>query len=426
MAGSPLLPPADFRKQDLHSRRAWLEAAAPRLSGLLEGLGMSAAALGLFDLLTENAVGAMPVPLGIAPGFVVNGTPVAIPLATEEPSVVAAAGFGARLAAEGFTAVPPPPLLKAAVYLEGVTTAGEAALRALGLEQLVTRHRSHHPALYARGGGLTACSVVRLAAPDVVKVSLTLHVCDAMGANIANTAAEGLAPFLEEQSGGRRVLAILSNAAPERVGRVTCRVPLRRLARAGHSGAELGRRIELACRIAAADPERAVTHNKGIMNGVSALALATGNDTRGLEAAVHAYAARDGYKPLSEFVVREDALEGTLAMPLPLGTVGGAVSVHPAARFSLGLLGDPDAATLCSYALALGLAQNLAALAALAGEGIQQGHMRLHASRLALEAGAEQHEAAKVAAAIVAAGRINAAAAREALLRLRAEGAPDA
>lgn len=426
MAVEPLLPPADFRKQDIHSRRAWLAGAAPRLSALLEGLGASAAALGLFELLTENAVGAMPVPLGIAPGFVVNGTPVALPLATEEPSVVAAAGFGARLAAEGFTAVPPAPLLNAAVYLEGVTGAGEAGLRALGLAPLVGRHRLLHPSLYARGGGLIGSAVSRLPDTGVVKVSLTLHVCDAMGANIANSAAEGLAPFFEEQSGGRRVLAILSNAAPVRLGRVTCRVPLRRLARAGFTGGEMGRRIELACRIAAEDPDRAVTHNKGIMNGVSALALATGNDTRGLEAAVHAHAARDGYKPLSEFVVRDDVLEGTLAMPLPLGTVGGAVSVHPAARFSLGLLGDPDAATLCSYALALGLAQNLAALAALAGEGIQQGHMRLHASRLALEAGAEQHEAGKVAAAIVAADRINAAAAREALLRLRAEGTADA
>ncbi len=356
----------------------------------------------------------------------VDGKRVAIPLATEEPSVVAAASFGARLAAEGFSTTPPPPRINAAVYLEGVTAAGEVVLHKIGLAALVGHHRVFHPTLYARGGGLTGYAVSRLPESGVVKVSLTLHVCDAMGANIANTAAEGLAPFFEEQSGGRRVLAILSNAAPERLGRASCRIPLRRLARAGFSGAELGRRIALVCRIAAEDPERALTHNKGIMNGVSALALATGNDTRGLEAAVHGYAARDGYKPLSDFVVRDDALEGTLAMPLPLGTVGGAVSVHPVARFSLGLLGDPDAAMLCSYALALGLAQNLAALAALAGEGIQQGHMRLHASRLALEAGAEQHEAGKVAAAIVAAGEINAAAAREALLRLRAEGTADA
>ena len=201
----------------------------------------------------------------------------------------------------------------------------------------------------------------------------------ATGPNLANTAAELPAPLLEEVSGGKRVMAILSNAMPDRVGRVSCLIPLRRLARSGYSGEEMGQRIELACRIAAEDPARALTHNKGIMNGVSALALATGNDTRGLEAAVHHHAA--GH-PLSMFQVVGDALRGELAMPVPLASVGGAVSVHPMARFSLGLLGNPDSAALSEAALALALAQNLAALAALTGEGIQQGHMRLHARRL--------------------------------------------
>jgi hydroxymethylglutaryl-CoA reductase len=233
-----------------------------------------------------------------------------------------------------------------------------------------------------RGGGLRGLTVAPVDGLDVAVVRFDVDVRDAMGANLLNTLAEALTPALEAVLGGRKLLAILSNDASLRPAWAEVDLPFDLLAKPGIPGAEMARRIALASAVAQANPQRAVTHNKGIMNGISALALATANDTRALEAAAHAYAGRSGaYRGLSRWTVEGSALHGRLDVGLALATVGGSVGIHPTARMALQLLGNPDSSALCSIAAALGLAQNFAALFALTGEGIQRGHMALHARR---------------------------------------------
>ncbi len=246
-----------------------------------------------------------------------------------------------------------------------------------------------------------------------------------MGANVLNTAAEGIRGTLERLTGGRAVMAILSNAARERRAGARFRLPVGRLdplAPAGMDGAEVARRVVLAARIASEDPDRAVTHNKGILNGISSVALATFNDTRAVEAAAHAWAGRDGrYRPLSEYRLSAGVLEGSLELPLALGTVGGAVRFHPASRLALRILGHPDSRRLCRIAAAVGLAQNLAALLALVTEGIQRGHMKYHAARLAWAAGARGPEVRRVVRLMDRASVFTAEEARRALRAVRGE-----
>jgi hydroxymethylglutaryl-CoA reductase len=224
-------------------------------------------------------------------------------------------------------------------------------------------------------------------------VNIRVDVRDAMGANLLNSAAETLRPVLESLTGGSVLMAILTNRSWDRTAGARCRIPVDALGRPGYPGDETARRIVKASRIAREDPDRGVTHNKGIMNGISALALATGNDTRAIEAAAHAWAGRYGpYHALSEFWLEGEYLYGALEMPLPFAVTGGAVGYHPISRWSLELLGNPDAPGLSRIAAAVGLAQNLAALRSLVSEGIQAGHMPLHARRLSWDAGARAEE----------------------------------
>lgn len=413
--------PGRWRRMSIIERRGYLEGHCPELFGQLLAGGDLQHLLNLSDIMIENGIGFFALPLGIASGFIINGKERALPMATEEPSVIAAASFGARLvqAGGGFTAKSKEPHTEGAVYLEGVGDSGLEGILSLSIEVLRARHREVHPGIYGRGGGLISFTARRLPS-GIVRVGLVLDVCDAMGANIVNTACEALAPDLASAGNGRVVMAILTNSCPERIAEAGCRIPLRKLARGGYSGLQMGERIEMACRIAAEDPTRAVTHNKGIMNGVTALCMATGNDSRGLEAAVHSFAASgEGYRPLSNFRVEQDELVGNLRLPVPLGIVGGAVSSHPVAAFSLGLCNCGTARELGELAAALGLAQNLAALAALTGEGIQQGHMRLHASRIAMQAGAVGGEVERVATRIAAGKTVSLEAAEEALAEIR-------
>jgi hydroxymethylglutaryl-CoA reductase len=274
-------------------------------------------------------------------------------------------------------------------------------------------------------------TIATLPATGLLKVEFSIDVRDAMGANILNTAAEGLCPLLEELSGGRRLMCILSNAATERRGAATFSLPFPVLATvAGSPGApnraaETARRIVLATELASEDPSRGVTHNKGIMNGISALALATFNDTRSIEAAAHAWAARTGaYRSLSSFRIEGEALVGELELPLSFGAVGGAAAFHPASRLALGILGHPSARQLARLAAALGLAQNFAALLALVTGGIQRGHMRYHAPRMAYMAGARGEEVARVAATMTEEKHYSLGKAAEILARLRAAPRP--
>ena len=413
-----------FHRHDLDERRALLARAAAFEPEEWDALSSTPLDRELADVMVESAVGCAPLPLGIAEGFLVDGEDLAIPMAVEEPSVIAAAGFGARLvrAAGGFRTWASEPVMRAQVFLEGVGDEGERRLG--GCEPRIRDLlRPLLQSLEQRGGGFRGVSVARLSGCGVVRVDLSVDVRDAMGANRLNTAAEAVRPLLEEVSGGRTLMAILTNDARERLAGAECRLAFRRLAPGlpdGVDGREAARRITAAAAVAREDPSRAVTHNKGIMNGIASLALATMNDTRAVEAAAHAWAARNGrYTALSDWVVDGETLVGRLELPLPLATAGGSVDFHPAARASLRILGSPGSTRLSRIGAALGLAQNFAALYALVTRGIQEGHLRKHAARLAWRAGARGAEARAAAERLSREGTTDVEAARSTLARMR-------
>ena len=402
------LPP-HFRKLDFSERRNALTEAFSLTPDELEITAPNADTAELADVLVENAIGCISVPVGIVPRYVIDGTDRTIPLATEEPSVVAAASFAAGIIsrAGGATTWADAPVMTAQIVVENAAAHAEDAVarNAAEIERIL------EPVLAGmtrRGGGFRGVEVARLPETGLVRVHVHIDVRDAMGANILNTAAERLRAPIEGLTGGSVLMAILTNVSDRRLAGAEIRLPVLRLGRAGRSGHEMARRIVLANRFADEDIARAVTHNKGIMNGVTAIALATANDTRALEAAVHAYAARDRrYRVLTEYQIVGDELVGSVRLPIALATVGGATGFHPAAGLALKLLGNPDAPQLSRIAVAVGLAQNFAALSALVGEGIQGGHMRLHAERVAWKAGARGKNIPIVAERLAAAGTID-------------------
>ncbi len=391
-----------------------------RLVALREASGISQSALealagplgtepSIADSMIENAVGAFALPLGIATNFIVNGRDVLVPMAIEEPSVVAGASNMAKLVREagGFEAQAGPPHMIGQIQILEVPDP-DGAERKLEAERarLLAEVRGLHPAIEELGGGPQDLQVRTL--PDTpVGPMLVVHLIydtrDAMGANAMNTAVERLAPRVEAITGGRAHLRILSNLADRRLGRARCRLPLSSLAFRTFSAQEVREGIVDAWAFAAADPYRAATHNKGIMNGVDAVLISTGNDWRAVEAGAHAYAARSGrYTSLTRWMVDDDGhLVGDLEMPLAVGTVGGATRVHPAAKASLELMRVESAQQLAEIIVSVGLAQNLAALRALATEGIQRGHMRLHARQVAIAAGAQGDQVEHVARRMV-------------------------
>jgi len=360
--------------------------------------------------MIENVVGVHSLPLGIALNFIVNGREVLVPMAIEEPSVVAGASFMAKLARPGggFIAQADPPLMIGQMQLLDLPDLPSARLVLLEQkERLLAEAAEIDPVLKRLGGGPRDLEV-RLISESPIGPFLALHliydVRDAMGANAVNTACERLAPLVERLTGGRVHLRILSNLADRRLVRARCTILLSELSFGEYSGVEVRDGILAAWAFAAADPYRAATHNKGIMNGVDAVVIATGNDWRAVEAGAHAYAARNGrYAPLSTW--GRDAtgnLVGSLEMPLAVGIVGGATRVHPTARAALRLMGVNTAGELAEIIASVGLAQNLAALRALATEGIQRGHMRLHARQVAIAAGAVGEQIERVAQQMVA------------------------
>ena len=417
-----------FHRHDLQGRRDELKRLFAFEAEEWDALSAAPALLEISDVMVESAVGCAPLPLGIAEGFLIDGEDVAIPMAVEEPSVIAAASFAARIVrgAGGFRTHASDPLMTAQVFLEMVTEDGEERLHGCAprvREALAVLLAS----LERRGGGFRSVRIARLPVTGVVRVDVLLDVRDSMGANRLNAAAELIRPLVEELSGGRALMAILSNEARDRIAGARCEIPcakLERLLPPGMSGEEAARRIAAASAVAQEDPSRAVTHNKGIMNGISSLALATMNDTRAIEAAAHAWAARNGSSAgLSTWNVMNGQLAGGLEMPLPMATTGGSVGFHPAARASLRILGFPDAPRLCRIAAAVGLAQNFAALLALVTDGIQKGHMRHHFARLAWRAGARGAEVRRLAESLARTENQDEAAARALLARLR-ERAP--
>ena len=354
--------------------------------------------------------GLLALPLGVAANFVVNGREVLVPMAIEEPSVVAGASFMAKLARAGggFVAHVTPPEMIGQMQILDVADLAAARLRLLEHKaELLEQANRLDPVLINAGGGARDLEV-RLIEQSPIGAFLVAHLIydtrDAMGANAVNTACENLAPAVEQITGGRVHLRILSNLADHRLARARCAIPAASLAFGEFSGERVRDGIIEAYAFAAADPYRAATHNKGIMNGVDAVVIATGNDWRAIEAGAHAYAARTGrYTSLSTWG-RDAAgqLVGTLEMPLAVGIVGGATRVHPTAQAALKLMGVSTARELAEIIVSVGLAQNLAALRALATEGIQRGHMTLHARQVAIAAGATGDLIERVAAQMVA------------------------
>lgn len=380
---------------------------AQRLAAIADAAGLTPeerqqlaepGALGLerADGMIENVIGAFELPLGVAGNFQVNGRDVLVPMAVEEPSVVAAASFMAKLAREngGFETSSTPPLMRAQVQVLGLTDPHGARVALLReREHIVKLANSRDQVLIGLGGGcqdIEAHVFADTPRGPMLVLHLIVDVRDAMGANTVNTMAEAVAPLVEEITGGTVRLRILSNLADLRLSRARVRLRPQTLDTKDRSGAEIIEGVLDAYVFAATDPYRAATHNKGIMNGIDPVIVATGNDWRAVEAGAHAYACRDGrYTSLTHWEKdASGALVGTLEMPMPVGLVGGATKTHPLARLALKIMAVRSAQELGEIAVAVGLAQNLGALRALATEGIQRGHMALHARNIALTVGA--------------------------------------
>ncbi|HXU72580.1 MAG TPA: hydroxymethylglutaryl-CoA reductase, degradative [Polyangia bacterium] len=384
--------------------------------------------------MVENVVGVYGLPLGIALNFQINGTDYLVPMCVEEPSVIAAASNAAKMIREGggFRAECDEPIMISQVQLDGVrdTLAATQAIDAHAAE-IIRSADAAYPSLVARGGGCKGIEVRTLKRstahePGMLAVHLYVDVRDAMGANLVNTIAEAVAPRLGELADADVGLRILSNLADRRCVRVSCRVPARFLKTDSHTGEEVRDGIVAASRFAELDPYRAATHNKGIMNGVDSVVIATGNDWRGVEAGAHAFAAdkgeNGGYGPLATWRVADDGsgdLVGRIELPMAVGTVGGTLRVHPGARLALKILGIERAGDLGAVMASAGMASNLAALRALASEGIQKGHMSLHARSLALHVGATGELVDRVAEEMSRLGDVRAEVAVQILERLR-------
>jgi hydroxymethylglutaryl-CoA reductase len=388
----------------------WAELDAADLTALADS-GLSATEA---DLMIENVIGRFSLPFALATNFQINGCETLVPMVVEEASVVAACSNAAKLFRRGggFTVSADESVMIGQVQVLDLADAASAIESIEARKsQILARANESAGSIIARGGGATdlTCRLLRdTAVGDMLILHLHFDVCDAMGANAVNTACERIAPLIEQISGGRVNLRILSNLSDRRLARAAGTIPRDSLATNDATGAEVIKRIIEAAAFAEADPYRAATHNKGVMNGIDAMLLATGNDWRAVEAGAHAYAARSGrYTSLTKWRIDEAGdLYGEIALPMAVGIVGGATRAHRGARTALKLLGVESARDLAGIAAAVGLAQNLGAIRALATDGIQQGHMRMHARQLALAAGAEAGGARALAQQMITEGNI--------------------
>jgi len=360
------------------------------------------------DSMIENVIGGMTYPFAIATNFKINGLDYLVPMVIEETSVVAAASNAARMLryGEGIRAEAGLQEMISQIHLVNVTAPQYKAMKIIEAKQEILEHaKQQDPTLLKYGGGPRDLEVrvIDSRMGPVIIVHLIVDVRDAMGANTVNTMAEAIAPMLEKVTGGQARLKIVSNYATRRIVRAWARTPADEV-----GGLDVAKKIVEASILAEIDPYRAVTHNKGIMNGIIAVALATAQDHRAIEAGAHAYASRTGhYRPLSYWEVDEHGfLVGSIELPLQVGIVGGATRVHPVAKIALKILNVKTAKELSEVMAAVGLAQNLAALRALVTEGIQKGHMRLHARNLAIMAGATGDLIDRIAEKMISDGRI--------------------
>lgn len=423
-----------FYNMPLEERKARLAEAGGLTMEDVDALtGKAGLRLDQADHMIENVVGLHALPVGIALNFIVNGREVLVPMAIEEPSVVAGASFMAKLARStgGFFAETTAPEMIGQMQVLDVPDLPAARSALLEeKENLLKEAGEIDPVLKRLGGGPRDLEV-RIIEESPVGPFLVVHliydVRDAMGANAVNTAVERLASRVEAISGGRVLLRILSNLADRRLARARCTILLKDLQFEGFLAEDVRDGIISAWAFAAADPYRAATHNKGIMNGVDPVVIITGNDWRAVEAGAHAYAARSGrYTSLTTWSKDEaGSLVGTLEMPMAVGIVGGATRVHPTAQAALKLMGVKTAADLAEIIVSVGLAQNLAALRALATEGIQRGHMSLHARQVAAAAGAEGEHITRLADQLVQEKTVRIDRAEEILKLWREEGLDD-
>ena len=376
------------------------------------------------DKMIENAVGIFSLPIGIGANFLINGKEYLVPMAIEEPSVVAAASFGAKVIREagGFVATSTEPVMIGQIQVVGCPdfAAAQAAINAHH-DELVALGNSLIPRMVERGGGVRRIDTKLIGQDTPYGTMLILHVLidtrDAMGANLINTTVEGMAPRVEKLTGGKVYLRILSNLADQRLAKAKAVIPPRCLDTKTLKGEDVIEGIVQAQNFAILDPHRAVTHNKGVMNGVDAVVIASGNDWRSVEAAAHAYAARSGqYRAMTEWYRDETGnLIGELELPMAVGTVGAAISLHPMAKIALKFSRVKSARELAEVIVCVGLAQNLSANRALATDGIQKGHMALHARTVAMTVGASGDAIDTIAAEMVRLKDISLERARELL-----------
>ena len=429
-AGAPAINSRleNYRNLTCEDRLEALARAASFSNSDRELLSKSGALpLNLANGMIENVIGTFELPLGIATNFQINGRDYLIPMAVEEPSVVAAASYMARIArgCGGFRTSSDLPIMRAQVQLIGISDPQGARHKLLAARQeIISAANAKDKVLVSLGGGCKDIEVhvfPQTPRGPIVVMHLLVDVRDAMGANTVNTMAETVAPIVERITGGTVRLRILSNLADLRLARASVTVTEAALATPEFSGKRMIEGMLDAYTFAAIDPYRATTHNKGIMNGIDPVVVATGNDWRAIEAGAHAYAARSGhYTSLTTWeVTNEGHLTGTIEVPMALGLVGGATKTHPLAQLSLRILGVTSAQELAEVTAAVGLAQNMAALRALATEGIQRGHMALHARNIAIVAGAEGAEVEIVAAELAKNHDVRVDRAREILERIR-------
>ena len=428
MSSSSRIP--GFYKLPPDKRRDAIEAHADLHTDEVAALDGRALSVENADLMVENVIGTFALPLGVGLNFLINGRDTVVPMAVEEPSVVAAVSNMARLVrtAGGFTTEVDDSLMIGQVQLVDVRDPDDVIRRIESkLPALVAKAAEVHPRLVERGGGLRDMYVRKVTydEPDepvehMVVLEFVLDCVDAMGANMVNTVAERIAPDLAAISGETVGLRILSNLASQRLARAFCALPAEVFNGPNLRGEDVIDGIASAYRFAWADPWRAATHNKGTMNGIDPVAIATGQDWRAIEAGAHAWAARDGqYRSLTTWKVIDGVLHGSIEMPMQVGTVGGTLKTHPTVAANLKILGNPRARELAGVMVSVGLAQNLGALRALATEGIQRGHMRMHARHLAADAGAEGDEVRAVVDLLCESGEFSADAAATALDRVR-------
>ena len=403
-----------FYGMSLAERKAIAESWAGLDEAELTALVDSGLSIAEADLLIENVIGRYSLPFAVATNFRINGRDTLVPMVIEEASVVAGCSYAAKLFRQGggFSASADDSIMIGQIQLLDLPDMEKAIETIMSRKrEILQKANEVGGSIIARGGGaldLEAGPIRNTAVGDMLILHLHYDVCDAMGANAINTAVEQIAPLIESLSGGRVNLRILSNLSDRRLARAAGMIPRDSLATHDASGAEVVKWIIEAATFAEVDPYRAATHNKGVMNGIDALLLATGNDWRAVEAGAHAYAARSGrYTSLTKWRMDEEgSLRGEIELPMALGIVGGATHTHRGAQTALKLLGVNSAQELAQVAAAVGLAQNLGAIRALATDGIQKGHMRMHARQLALAAGAGSDSARAVAQQLIEEGNI--------------------